>query len=579
VPKLAALAVFILYAIGYRYYSGYLSRHIFQLRDDVATPAHQLRDGVDYVPSRWYVLLGHHYASITGLAPILGPAVAVIWGWLPAMLWVVLGTLFIGAVHDFSALVLSIRSKGLSIGSITEYLIGKRAKMLFLLIIFFLIALAMGAFILALGMLFSPAEASGGVGFPGVVPPSAMIMAVAMLLGYFTYKRGYSMKVWGFVAFAIVLLSVWVGQWPSVLSGMGIADPATAPSTGNWKLILLVYAFIASVLPVWLLLQSRDYLNSMLLVVGLLALYLGFFVTTPLTFDAPPLQLSPKNAPPLFPFVFIVIACGAVSGFHALVSSGTTAKQLDREKDARIIGYGGMIGESILGLIAVLATTTALGSTEAWQAQYADWENIGGLGGKLAIFVQGGATFVHSLGIPVGLAEGLVAFVVVSFALTSLDSATRLLRYNIEELSSFIPHQGLRQFCKNRYLSAFLACVVIGFFAFYKIQGQPAGFALWQLFGTTNQLLGALALLLAAIYLFSRGINPLYALLPMIFLLVATATAMTQKIWDFAHAPGSELLLIIGVVLVLMTVWLIVEAVIAVWKYRNKKAEGLDILQ
>ncbi len=577
VPKLVVIGVFLLYFLGYKYYANYLSRSVFHLREDVDTPAHQQRDNIDYVPSPWYILLGHHYASITGLAPILGPAVAVIWGWLPAMLWVVLGTLFIGAVHDFASLVLSVRAKGWSIGSITEYLIGKRAKLLFLLIIFFLIALGMGAFVLSLGILFSPPAASGGVGFPDVVPPSAMIMILAMVLGYITYKKGYSIHVWGSIAFVIVLLSVWIGQWPSVLQGLGIADVATAPTTGDWKLILLIYAFIASVLPVWLLLRTRDYLNALLLVVGLLLLYVGFFATDPLSFDAPPVQLTPKNAPPLFPFVFIIIACGAVSGFHSLVSSGTTAKQLNREQDAKIIGYGGMIGESVLGLIAVLATTTAFPSAEAWEQQYADWESIGGLGGKLAVFVQGGATFVHSLGIPEGVAQGLVAFVIVSFALTSLDSATRLLRYNIEELSTFLPHSGVRRFVKNRYIASFFACLVIGFFAFFKIEGQPAGFALWQLFGTTNQLLGALALLLASIYLFTRGVNPLYTLIPMVLLLIATVTAMVEKLVTFSQTGGSSILFILGFILLIMTAWLLLEAIGAVYHNWNRKELPWDI--
>ncbi len=569
-PSIIVLFVFVFYFLGYKFYSKFLATKIFELRKDALTPAHRLKDGVDYVPTPPFILFGHHYASIAGLGPILGPAVAVIWGWLPALLWVVFGTLLIGAVHDFSALVLSIRSRGLSIGTITEYLIGKRAKLLFLLIIFFLVSLAMGVFVLVLGKLFSPA------GFPNVVIPSTFIILIALLVGYLSYKKKLPIKYLGSIAFIFVLLSIWWGQQKETMEMFHLADSVNAPSASFWNFIILVYAFLASVFPVWLLLQSRDFLNSILLILGVFLSYLGFFLTET-QFSAPMLQVYPKNAPPLLPFVFILIACGSISGFHALVSSGTSSKQLNKETDARLIGYGGMIGESLLGLIAILATTTVFESQGLWKESYGDFLALD-LGRKVNLFITGTASFLASIGIAKELTIGFVAFIVVSFALTSLDSGTRLLRYNIEELANFISLKRTKQIIQNRYISSFLAVSAIGFFAFFKSGDKSIGQIIWTLFGVTNQLLGAIALLLASIYLYSRGKNPLYTLIPMIFLLIASIYSMFYKSIEFIQKDANIILLFISISLIMMTFWLLLESILAIKKYKNQKNTKLDIL-
>jgi len=265
-PGVVVIAALVVYFLGYKFYSGFLARKIFELRKDVQTPAHRYSDGVDFLPTPPYILFGHHFASIAGFGPILGPAVAVIYGWLPALLWVVFGTIFIGAVHDFSAMVLSVRAKGLSIGSLTENLIGRRAKLLFLLIIFFLVALAMGVFVFVLGILFSAKS-----GYPQVVTPSIVIMVLAMLMGYLSFKKGLPMRYLGLGAFLIVVVAA---AFSSVPAARDLINLEQTP----WKFIMLGYAFLASVLPIWLLLQSRDYLNSLLLYLGMGLLYLGFFV-------------------------------------------------------------------------------------------------------------------------------------------------------------------------------------------------------------------------------------------------------------------------------------------------------------
>ena len=272
---LAALLCLIVYALGYRFYSAYLATKIFALSDDHVTPAHAQEDGVDYVPTNKWVLFGHHYASIAGLGPLLGPAIAVIWGWAPAMLWVVGGALLVGCVHDFGALVVSMRARGQSIGKVTESVIGPRAKSLFHLIIFFLVALAMGVFAKVMAALFSPATAANPVGYPQAVIPSASLMILATVIGTLVYKKGFRLVPLTVLAFVLVLGSIPLGMNEGVLAFTGLNEVGRAPSTDGWSWLLLIYAFAASVLPVWLLLQPRDFLNSLLLYLGMAAMFLG----------------------------------------------------------------------------------------------------------------------------------------------------------------------------------------------------------------------------------------------------------------------------------------------------------------
>jgi len=549
-PVAVVVLCFAAYFLGYRVYSARIARNAFGLSDDHPTPAHTRTDGVDYVPTNKFVLFGHHYASITGLSPMLGPAIAVIWGWLPALLWVVLGTIFVGAVHDFGALVLSVRTRGMSIGVVAEEVIGKRAKSLFHAIIFFLVALAMGVFIHVVATLYTPQF------HPEAVFPSAALMAMAVAVGLLIYRLRCRLAPLTAVAFAVMLVLVWVSTV--------IPKPVVAVET--WKWLLVAYCFVASVLPVWLLLQPRDYINSLLLYLGLLASYAGFFMLRP-AFAAPAVQAHPAGAPPLFPFVFIVIACGAISGFHGLVSSGTTAKQLDKETHARFIGYGGMVGESLLGLLSVLACTAGFASAGTWSRHYESWGAAQGLGNNIGAFIAGAAHFLERLGVPADVGQAFIALVVVSFALTTLDSATRLLRFNISEIGETLGIEPMG----NRVVASVLACVAIGFFAFYEVDGRPAGLILWELFGTTNQILGGLTLLAITVYLMQKGKPMIYTLLPMIFMLVSTVTAMVLKICQF-YREGHYLLLALGIVLLLMAVWLTGEAIARVRALRRRPA-------
>lgn len=564
-PALAALLALICYAIGYKVYSRFLSEKIFQLDSTTVTPAHELKDGIDYVPTKPAVLFGHHFASITGLAPMLGPAIAVIWGWAPAMLWVVLGSILIGCVHDFSALVLSARHKGQSVGLIAEHYLSKRARTLFLLIIFFGVALAMGVFVFVISKLFGlylspPSETSAGVeGYPQAVFPSVFLMLIAAVSGWLMEKRQVSMKPIIIVGFILSLVGIWLGLW---MKNNGVYDASWWPSSTGWIMSLLVYAFAASVLPVWSLLQPRDFLNSLLLYLGLGLAYLGLFVGQP-SFDAPAFIPEPVGAPPMMPFVFILIACGAASGFHGLVSSGTTAKQLDKETHARPIGYGGMIGESLLGLLAVLACTAGFRSPEKWHDHYSSFHAAKGLSQKLGGFIEGTTMFLSDLGISPNLASALIAMVVVSFALTTLDSATRLLRFNIEELLAPLNIKLL----SNRYVSSALACATIALFAFYKIDGKPAALALWALFGTTNQLLAGLTLTLVTLYLKQKKRSSIYIAIPAVFMLLSTFISMGINLNGYLSAERPDTLLIgVGICLLILGLWIVAEAILMMLK-------------
>jgi carbon starvation protein len=564
------------YLVGYRFYSRYLAERVFALDPEAETPAHSLRDEVDYVPTRRLVLFGHHYASITGLSPMLGPAVAVIWGWAPAMLWVVLGAIFVGCVHDFGALVVSMRARGMSIGKVTEGIVGARAKTLFHLVIFFGVALAMGVFVYVIGVMFAISDLwdpqrpmADPASFPTAVLPSAALIGIAVVAGHLLYRRGARLAPVAAGGFILMLLAVWGGiRWPLLWM-----DTTSWPDQDVWIVLLLLYALIASVVPVWSLLQARDFLNSLLLYLGLLLSYLGLFVSRP-EFAAPAFRPHPEGAPSFFPFVFIIIACGAASGFHSLVSSGTTAKQIDREPDARFVGYGGMIGESLLGLLAVTACTAgvlgvgAYSAREVWMETYSGWDSIQGLGAQVGVFITGAARFIESLGlVDHRTATAFVAVVVVSFALTTLDSATRLLRFNISEIGETL---GVRALA-NRYLASSIAVLVIAGFAFYEIGGRPAGLALWQLFGTTNQLLAGLALLVVTLYLYQRGRNYWVTAVPMVFMLASTVVAMISNLRRFwaQWAEGGSLLFVVGAILLLLAVWLCVEAVLRLRALRS----------
>ena len=506
-------------------------------------PAHEFEDGIDFVPTRRHVLWGHHFASIAGAAPIVGPAIAVIWGWLPALVWVCVGTLFMGAMHDFSALVISLRHRGRSIGEIAGHVINRRVQVLFLIVISFLIWIVLAVFAYIIATLF--------VNNPASIFPINVQILVAMLLGWLVYRRGVQMLVPSLVGYAVLLGAIFYGDT------FATAYPFISEiSISTWVWLLLSYAFVASVLPVWLLLQPRDYLNSHQLVTALVFLTLGLIHLHP-PVVAPMLNLWPEGAPAMLPFLFVTIACGAISGFHGLVSSGTTSKQVDRMTDARPIGYGGMLAEGYLALLATLAATAGFATAAEWSNHYQSWGAANGLGSKLNAFVNGGARFVESLGIPIETAQTFMAVVIIAFAATSLDTGARIQRLVIGELGELYDVKILG----NRFVASAFG---IGAAALLAITqgGGKGGLALWPLFGTTNQLVAGVTLLIVAVWLKRQGRQVAYVLVPMIGIGIVTVFAMLGNLVDY-YTNFSELglLAVVGSIVLVLDVWVILECV------------------
>ncbi|SMO32948.1 carbon starvation CstA family protein [Halorubrum cibi] len=513
-------AVLATFTVGYMGYSRYLSRFV-DLDDDRETPAHKYEDGQEYVPAKKPVLLGHHFSSIAGGAPIVGPITAgAIWGWVPALLWVAIGNPLMGAVHDFISLSGSIRHEGRSIGYIVGQYVGDRGKDLLLWFAFLTIILVVAVFALVVGIVFNA--------FPEVTTASFVYVLLALGFGVYLYQLNGPFVPGTVLFVAGVFAGIWVGiQFPFALfelageashdpgtfvlfSGTGSWVPGAAALGGNtaaWVPVIMVYGAIASALPVWVLLQPRDYLSSFLLYTGVGGGVLAIIVGTLFATSSVPLVVDSSIAPfqgfwgveaaglyPLFPLLFITIACGTISGFHSLVSSGTTAKQLNKESDARLIGYGGMLGE---GLLAALALSTLA------VAGFAGDAAAGGIGGALPNFATGGGIILTSFGIPQAVGSVFMALVLVSFLLTSTDTAVRLGRYMMEEIVGTPSGTtdtglsgGIGSFARGRYTNPLIQ---IGFGYLLVISGQWA--TLWALFGGANQLLAALALLTATVWI------------------------------------------------------------------------------
>ncbi|RZH68264.1 carbon starvation CstA family protein [Natrinema altunense] len=507
-------AVLVTFTVGYVGYSRYLTRFV-ELDEDAETPAHKYEDGQEYVPSKKSVLLGHHYSSIAGGAPIVGPITAgAIWGWVPALLWIALGNPLMGAVHDFVSLSGSLRHEGKSIGYMIGEYVGRSGKNMLLWFAFLTIMLVVAVFALVVGIVFNK--------YPQVVTASLLYIGLALVFGVYLYQFNGPFIPGTVLFVAGVFAAVWVGlQYPLalfagdypagtivLLGGDGSWVPGAAALGGNtagWIPVVMIYAAVASALPVWVLLQPRDYLSSFLLYTGVGGAVVAIIVGTVLGTSTDPLVIDSSigafegfwgvegaGLAPLFPLLFITIACGTISGFHSLVSSGTTAKQLNNETDARLIGYGGMLGEGLLAAVA-LSTLAVAG--------FADPE--GGIGAALPNFAEGGGMILTSLGVPATVGEVFMALVLCSFLLTSTDTAVRLGRYMMEEIVGTPAGRtdtglnlSIRSIVRGRYTNPIVQIIPA-----YLLVVSGQWVVLWQLFGGANQLLAALALLTATVWL------------------------------------------------------------------------------
>ena len=556
------------FATGYLFYSRYVAVRIYRLDPDFKTPAHEFEDGVDFMPTNRHVLFGHHFTSVAGAAPIVGPAIAVIWGWLPAFLWVVFGTIFAGAVHDFAILWISTRHKAQSIGTLANEIVGGRARVLFLLIIFFLLLMVNAVFAVVIANLF--------IGNPGAVLPVWGSLVVAIVVGFLIYRTGAGILGPSIGALAVLYLLIWMGQYvpfqfpdffgfqptaAQLAAGDAQTAAAAAATDGvraGWVITLFVYGFFASVLPVWVLLQPRDYINSHQLFVALGIIFLGILITNPEVIAPAVNHDLPADAPSWFPLLFVTIACGAISGFHGLVASGTSSKQLDKETDARYVGYGGALGEGIVAVTSILATTAGFAvfvGLEGWHAHYGTWASA--TAGATTAFVQGVGVLAQGVGIPQQVAVIFAAVVVISFAATTMDTGVRLQRYIITELG--VQYQ--IKAAQNRWLATLIAVGTCAALAL-GIDRGAGGMRLWALFGTTNQLTAALSLLIVTIFLLRLGRPIWVTLVPMVFLFFMTTWAMVDNILRY-WTDSEPLLLTVGASIFVLEIWLIFEAVVA----------------
>ncbi|MCH8822562.1 MAG: carbon starvation protein A [Planctomycetes bacterium] len=697
---LIAVGALVGYLIAYHTYGRWLSRKIFKLDKDALVPSIELNDDVDYVPTKKAIVFGHHFTSIAGTGPIVGPAIAVMWGWLPALLWVFLGSILIGAVHDFGALVVSLRNRGQTVGDIAGRMLNKRVRIMFLLILFMALTIVLAIFGLVIAAVFKQ--------YPAAIFPCTVQIPIAIVIGIYLHRKGvnilipsiialmlmYTTVIFGDVNFFTIgdskelglgALNAWMASWPTIV----------------WVIVLLVYSYFASVLPVWTLLQPRDFINSLQLLTALGLILIGLVVAAflggapavegaarqPLEIVAPMVRWSPEGAPMLIPFLFITIACGAISGFHCLVSSGTSSKQLKCETDAQFVGYGSMLTEGFLATLVILACVAGLGlgipldgkvinnnktlvadyvesngtktklylfadelhpnlqdssdnfgvtdvgasnernhenydnsvvvlpgsleaqliGAAAYNTRYRSWSEAGGLGAKVGAFVDGSANFLKALGIPAGIAVAMMGVLVASFAGTTLDTACRLQRYVIQELASTfvrrspstkepspptpLPRgegsQNPLTWLTNKHGATIFAITIAALVAALPKPGAEwtlqtagtGGLILWPLFGATNQLLGGLAFLVIAFYLWRRRLPVWFIIFPMLFMLVMPAFAMIIQIpkWISADSPNWTVI-IIAIATMALEAWMIIEAIMLWPKARGEIEQALPPL-
>jgi carbon starvation protein len=615
---LIAVGAFVGYLIAYHTYGRWLSRKIFELDENAIVPSHELRDDIDFVPTKRQVIFGHHFTSIAGTGPIVGPAIAVFWGWLPALLWVFLGSIFIGAVHDFGALVVSLRNRGQTVGEIAGRLISPRARVLFLAILFMALTVVLAIFGLVIATIFKM--------YPEAVLPTWISLPIAVIIGIKVHKKGGSILGPSLIALAVIYFCVWLGAY---VCPIDIASSLGVPKDGPyinvitvWTIVLLVYCFVASVLPVWVMLQPRDYVNSHQLVVALGLLLVGVIVAgvtgdAQLSESAPAIATNiPSDAPPIYPFLFITIACGACSGFHCLVSSGTTSKQIEKETDAQFVAYGSMLLEGGLAVMVILACCAGVGmgkfnresneaaaggyvytaqldangqqlkGRDAWATRYdasGSWAKFK-LPQTVGAFVEGGANFLGAIGLPIKLGISIIAVLVACFAATTLDSATRLQRYVVQELAETVRIKPLT----NKYIATGFAVIIGGWVAMLPAtpggDGGTGGLILWPLFGATNQLLAGLAFMVTTFYLWRRGRPVWFVAGPMVIMMILPAWAMLWHMFNAETgwsnpANGKTHLFYVGIGILALQAWMIVEALLILPKAKGVLEEALPPLQ
>ncbi|MCM8830990.1 MAG: carbon starvation protein A [Candidatus Omnitrophica bacterium] len=520
------LIIFFAFIFSYFIYGGLLNK-IFEVDKNKKTPAYNFYDGIDYVPAKnWLVLFGHHFSSIAGAGPIIGPIIAVmLWGWLPAILWVVFGTIFIGGVHDFGSLIVSVKEDGATIADISKKIISKRAKIIFSLFVWFALILVIAVFAYLCADTFTKS--------PEIILPSLGLIPVALIVGYLLYKTNLNSFL--ITVFGIVCLGFLIFLGKNFIVKLDI---------NFWLVVLFIYAFFASILPVNILLQPRDYISSFLLFFGLTAGIFGLFLARP-KITMPAFISFNTTDGFLWPMMFVTVACGAISGFHSLISSGTTSKQISSQLHAKKIGYGAMIAEGLLATVVIFAIASL------FRKNY-NFYLILKTQGPVAIFGEGFSMITKNiLG---NFGKILPITILNAFILTTLDTATRITRYLTEELFKL----------KNRYLSTFLVIIASAILAFSK-KWQ----AIWPIFGASNQLVAALTLFVLSSWLLLKKKHSTFTLIPAFFMFITTVSALILQF--IKYFKNKEILLvIIDLILIVLAFFMLFEVFYAIRRRYGK---------
>lgn len=535
---LILLVPIILFIVAYFTHGNYIAR-MLGISVTSECPAHLMRDDIDYCPTPAPVLWGHHFASIAGAGPIIGPIAASVFGWLPVFLWIIFGGVLIGCVHDFQSIVMSLRHKAKTVSEVLKDNVGVSAKKLFA-------AFATLACILIMAV-FAVTIARTYVATPAAATASLLVTVFAVIFGSVLHKGQVSLLISSIVGVGLVFLSLYLGMlFPLALTER------------TWIVVLLAYGLIASAIPVWVLLQPRDYLDSFLLYAILIGGVLGIIFLNP-TVNLPVFTTFTTGLGPLFPILFVTVACGAVSGFHSLVSTGTTSKQISSEAHAQPIGYGSMLVEGVLAVMALLAVS---------YLTLADRNAIVAAVGPIGAFSAGVGHFLTGIGIPLEIGRTFAAMAIAAFAITTLDTCVRLTRFLFAELIE--PEKGeassVVKFLSNRWVAGVIVCVAAGALA---LPGHWA--AIWPIFGSANQLLASLALLAGALWLYKSGKPNWYVVYPMIFMLIVSISALVILI-RLRYAAGEWVLVAVSVMLLTLACALVYLAVTKYLSLRQERA-------
>lgn len=526
--------------LGYKIYGTFIEKKVLQMDKNRSTPAQELNDGIDYSPAKKPLLFGHHFSSIAGAGPILGPLLGVLYfGWLGALLWVALGSVFLGAVHDYTSLMTSVRNKGTSLGDISEKTLGMRTKIIFSLFLWFALALVIAVFAVVASQTL--------VSQPEIVIPTFGLIFLAIIFGWLIYKKGIPIPIATLIAIFFLFLLIYLGELmpvelPSKVMGMS--------SQNFWFFILIIYSLFASSLPVWLLLQPRDYISTWILFLGLGLGYLGLIVFQP-SIHAPAFVSFTSKGGPLWPMLFVIIACGAISGFHSIVAGGTTSKQLPDEPSGKMIGFGGMITEAALaGLVIFIAAGVLIWDPSAAENPIGFQYLMTSVGDPIKAFAAGYGRIISSLpAITVALGSFFGMVMLNAFVLTTLDTGTRLGRLIFSELLG-----KKASVFKNRWAASSIILL------FAAIMGATEGYkAIWPVFGASNQLVAALALIVVSSYLVAIKRPHKYTLYPAYFMLLTTLAALIYQGTKF-FKNGSFLLAVVSVLLIALALIIVYEA-------------------